>query len=141
MNSNRMLGLAEIHDMLQRMNELAVKASNGTMFENDRSYVQNEIDQLVTEIGRVSETTKFNETYLLKGSGNKNETAEAEATIAGTTKEAAVTGARGNIYSGAVTSTLASGTEETATIAYMDAEGNAKTRILLLSQPQAVPVF
>jgi flagellin-like hook-associated protein FlgL len=59
--------LTEVHDMLQRMNELAVKASNGTMSENDRSYVQNEIDQLVTELDRVSETTKFNETYLLKG--------------------------------------------------------------------------
>ena len=59
--------LTEVHDMLQRMNELAVKASNGTMSENDRSYVQNEIDQLVTEIDRVSITTKFNETYLLDG--------------------------------------------------------------------------
>lgn len=62
--------LAEVHDMLQRMNELAVKASNGTMSENDRSYVQNEIDQLVTEIDRVSTTTKFNETYLLQGDGS-----------------------------------------------------------------------
>ena len=59
--------LNEVQDMLQRMNELAVKASNGTMSENDRSYVQNEIDALVTEIDRVAETTKFNETYLLKG--------------------------------------------------------------------------
>ena len=59
--------LTEVQAMLQRMNELAVKASNGTMSENDRSYVQNEIDQLVTEIDRVAETTKFNETYLLKG--------------------------------------------------------------------------
>ena len=64
--------LTEVHDMLQRMNELAVKASNGTMSENDRDYVQNEIDQLVTEIDRVSITTKFNETYLLDGkAGNK----------------------------------------------------------------------
>ena len=59
--------LNEVQDMLQRMNELAVKAANGTMSENDRSYIQNEIDQLVTEIDRVSTTTKFNETYLLKG--------------------------------------------------------------------------
>ncbi len=59
--------LAEVQDMLQRMNELAVKAANGTMSESDREAVQNEIDQLVTEIDRVSETTKFNETYLLKG--------------------------------------------------------------------------
>ena len=49
------------------MNELAVKASNGTNSENDRTYIQNEIDQLTTEIDRVAETTKFNETYLLKG--------------------------------------------------------------------------
>ena len=59
--------LTEVHDMLQRMNELAVKAANGTMSESDRSAIQNEIDQLTTEIDRVATTTKFNETYLLKG--------------------------------------------------------------------------
>ena len=59
--------LNEVQDMLQRMNELAVKAANGTNSETDRTYIQNEIDQLTTEIDRVSETTKFNETYLLKG--------------------------------------------------------------------------
>ncbi|HBA50550.1 MAG TPA: flagellar hook protein [Lachnospiraceae bacterium] len=59
--------LNEVHDMLQRMNELAVKAANGTMSESDRDAIQNEIDQLTTEIDRVSTTTKFNETYLLKG--------------------------------------------------------------------------
>jgi len=53
--------------MLQRMNELAVKASNGTQSESDRNAIQSEIDQLVTEIDRVAITTKFNETYLLKG--------------------------------------------------------------------------
>ena len=120
--------LTEVHDMLQRMNELAVKASNGTMSENDRSYVQNEIDQLVTEIDRVSETTKFNETYLLKGKGDKSATVKAEATIGTTTSEASVIDAKGNIYSGAVTSTLASGTEDTATITYKDAEGNTRTK-------------
>ena len=52
--------LTEVHSMLQRMNELAVQAGNGTMSEDDRQNVQNEND-------RVSETTKFNETYLLKG--------------------------------------------------------------------------
>ena len=59
--------LTEVHDMLQRMNELAVKAANGTNSEDDRAYIQDEIDQLSTEIDRVAETTKFNETYLLKG--------------------------------------------------------------------------
>ncbi len=59
--------LTEVHDMLQRMNELAVKSANGTQSESDRNAIQSEIDQLVTEIDRVSTTTKFNETYLLKG--------------------------------------------------------------------------
>ncbi len=59
--------LTEVHDMLQRMNELAVKAANGTNSDSDRTAIQAEIDQLTTEIDRVAETTKFNETYLLKG--------------------------------------------------------------------------
>ena len=61
--------LTEVHSMLQRMNELAVQAANGTLSENDRNNIQDEIDQLTTEIDRVAETTKFNETYLLKGNG------------------------------------------------------------------------
>ena len=59
--------LTEVHSMLQRMNELAVQAANGTNSEDDRSAIQDEVNQLTTEIDRVSETTKFNEIYLLKG--------------------------------------------------------------------------
>ena len=62
--------LTEVHSMLQRMNELAVQASNGTNSKTDRDAIQSEIDQLTTEIDRVAETTKFNETYLLKGDAN-----------------------------------------------------------------------
>ena len=120
--------LTEVHDMLQRMNELAVKASNGTMSEDDRNYVQNEIDQLVTEIDRVSETTKFNETYLLKGAGDKSATVKADATIGDTSSKATVTAAKGNIYSGTIASGLASGTEDTAIVKYKDAEGNTRTK-------------
>ncbi len=77
--------LTEVHSMLQRMNELAVKAGNGTMSEDDRQNVQDEIDQLVDEIDRVSETTKFNETYLLKGDSvaNGNTKAFAEGDVIG----------------------------------------------------------
>ena len=65
--------LTEVHSMLQRMNELAAQAANGTNSEDtDRQAIQDEIDQLTTEIDRVSETTKFNETYLLKGDTYKN---------------------------------------------------------------------
>lgn len=63
--------LTEVHDMLQRMNELAVKSSNGTNSQEERDYIQDEIDQLVLEIDRVAETTKFNDIYLLKGEGTE----------------------------------------------------------------------
>ena len=63
--------LAEVQDMLQRMNELAVQAANGTNSATDRQYIQDEFDQLIEEIDRVAETTKFNETYLLKGDDTK----------------------------------------------------------------------
>ena len=59
--------LTEVHDMLQRMNELSVQAANGSNSQSDRQAIQNEVSQLTTEIDRVSETTKFNEMYLLKG--------------------------------------------------------------------------
>ena len=62
--------LQEVTDMLQRMNELAVQASNGTNSTTDRQSIQDEINQLTTEIDRVAETTKFNETYLLKGNAD-----------------------------------------------------------------------
>lgn len=67
--------LTEVHSMLQRMNELAVQSSNGTNSQTDRKAIQDEIDQLTSEIDRVSETTKFNETYLLKGDATKTDKA------------------------------------------------------------------
>ena len=60
--------LNEVHDMLQRINELAVKAANGTNMKEDRSYIQQEVSQLTTEINRVAKTTTFNEQNLLNGS-------------------------------------------------------------------------
>lgn len=73
--------LTEVHDMLQRMNELAVKAANGTMSSSDRQNVQDEIDQLTTEIDRVSTTTKFNETYLLKGDDSNGASASKTTSL------------------------------------------------------------
>jgi flagellin len=60
--------LNEVHDMLQRMNELAVKAANGSNTSDDQSYIQKEVDALISEIDRVAETTTFNEQALLKTS-------------------------------------------------------------------------
>lgn len=59
--------LSEVSDMLQRMNELAVKASNGTMTQEDREIIQSEIAQLKSEITRVADTTEFNGQKLLNG--------------------------------------------------------------------------
>ena len=59
--------LAEVEEMLQRMNELAVKAENGTLADEDRNAIDAEIQQLVSEIDRVADTTTFNEQKLLDG--------------------------------------------------------------------------
>lgn len=53
--------LNEVHDMLQRMNELAVKSANGTNTEQDRAYIDQEVQALKKEIGRIFDTTTFNE--------------------------------------------------------------------------------
>ncbi len=72
--------LAEVHDMLQRMNELAIKASNDTMTTADRGYIDAEVQQLKTEIDRVKDTTTFNEQSLLDGNfKNKSLQVGAEA--------------------------------------------------------------
>ena len=124
--------LTEVHSMLQRMNELAVQASNGTNSESDRDSIQNEISQLTTEIDRVSETTKFNETYLLKGSkGEKTKTLSAkDAGVAGTLVDGA----------GTATLTVALKTGSSVTIAgqtYTIKSGTAATSNDSLSQVQA----
>jgi len=64
--------LTEVHSMLQRMNELAVKAANGTNTTADRTAIQNEISALTSEISRVAESTQFNTLDLLKGTFNKD---------------------------------------------------------------------
>jgi len=59
--------LNEVHDMLQRINELSVKGENGTLTDDDRNYVNMEVKQLMSEIDRVASTTTFNEKNLLNG--------------------------------------------------------------------------
>ncbi|MDO4187965.1 MAG: flagellin [Lachnospiraceae bacterium] len=60
--------MSEIEEMLQRMNELAIKSSNGTMTSEDRKAIQEEVDQLTSEIARVSKSATFNSQGLLDGS-------------------------------------------------------------------------
>lgn len=77
--------LAEVTDMIHRITELSVQSANGTNADSDRQAIQMEVDQLITEIDRIGNTTKFNEKYLFKGGhsvvinpagGSKTETIE-----------------------------------------------------------------
>ena len=124
--------LTEVHDMLQRMNELAVKASNGTNSEDDRNYIQDEINQLITEIDRVAETTKFNETYLLKGNGStvgEEVTPTFKINGALATLAATPVAAVAEQYTtGALTAGTTAGNDSVYTVEYMDKNGNVKTK-------------
>lgn len=64
--------LNEVHSMLQRMSELAVQASNGTNATQDRTALDNEVQQLKTEIERVGTTTQFNKMDILTGEFSSN---------------------------------------------------------------------
>ena len=130
--------LNEVQDMLQRMNELAVKAANGTQSENDRTYIQNEIDQLTTEIDRVSETTKFNETYLLKGDSSISKTYVYAYKNYSTSTAATVKDAKGNTQITDTTTGLSFNVEFNASAASVDQNALAKA---LVSQGITVSQF
>ncbi len=60
--------MAEVHSMLHRMTELCTQAANDTLTTEDRDSIQSEINEILTEIDEISEKTKFNDRFLLKGS-------------------------------------------------------------------------
>ncbi len=96
--------LNEVHDMLQRINQLSVKGENGTLTSADRSYIASEVQQLMSEIDRVQSTTTFNELNLLNGdmAGGKGLQVGAEATqyITVTIAEMSVNALYGNTTAG-----------------------------------------
>jgi flagellin len=99
--------LNETHDILQRMRELAVQSTNDSNNNNDRAEIQKEIDQLVEEIDRISETTEFNTKKLLDGSLGKERTAtagvvEGQANFISSSAATQVTGATGVLSSNKV---------------------------------------
>jgi len=117
--------LNESHSILQRMRELSVQAANGTETDDDREAVQNEIEQLQSELTRISDTTEFNTMKLLDGSqsGNKVQASVSKSADANLTTEPATTG---KSVSAALTNT-ADGTESTYSVTVMDKDGNAST--------------
>lgn len=60
--------MGEIHDMINRMEELAVKAANGTLTDDDRSYIDSEVQQLKKQINSINRTTVFNELPIFDSS-------------------------------------------------------------------------
>ena len=116
--------LNESHSILQRMRELSVQASNGTETYDDREAVQSEIEQLQSELTRISETTEFNTMKLLDGSrsgsavsASVSKSAEANLTTEPATKASATTAAITKI----------DGKESSYSVTVMDKDGNAST--------------
>lgn len=59
--------LSEVNSILDRMTELSVKAANGTLDDSDRKYIQDEVNNLSSEITRIGKTTRFNDQLIFDG--------------------------------------------------------------------------
>ena len=118
--------LNESHSILQRMRELSVQAANGTETDDDREAVQNEIEQLQSELTRISETTEFNTMKLLDGSrsGSAVSASVSKSAASALTKVDATT--QVNTAADAFDA-LASGKDSTLAVTVIDKNGNSST--------------
>jgi len=118
-------GMTEVHSILQRMNELATQGANETLSDNDRAALQKEVTELNTEIGRISEATKFNGEKLLDGNfGSQLDTTAGLGVVA----TATAAGVSTIDVSGATSGTVFT-FAESATAGYVnlsDDKGNAQ---------------
>lgn len=89
--------MAEIQDMLHRGSELSIKAANGTLNQDDRSYIQMEIKQLKEEIDGISERTTFNEFQVLRGNIQPDINPSTNVIIKGSMPAWAAMGSNGNM--------------------------------------------
>lgn len=113
--------LNEVHSMLQRMSELAVQASNGTNATQDRTALDNEVQQLKTEIERVGTTTQFNKMDILTGEFSSNN----EKTLqVGANQDQVIT-----IAISALTSTVGSALDDTVMVGTASAAQSSITII------------
>ncbi|MCM1087294.1 MAG: flagellin [Muribaculaceae bacterium] len=116
--------LNEVEDMLQRMNELAVKGENGTLTTTDRASIQAEIRQLMSEVDRVQSTTTFNEMNLLDGSFIKGLQVGAEAgqhieiSVANMSMVGLASGIANKLYTAITYNNLTQGTTTIVSTAY-----------------------
>ena len=117
--------LNESHSILQRMRELSVQASNGTETDDDREAVQNEIEQLQSELTRISDTTEFNTMKLLDGSqsGSKVQVSVSKSAAGNLTEEPATK----STFTTAAVTAVAAAKESTYSVTTLDKNGNATT--------------
>ena len=133
--------LSEVSNMLQRMRELSVQAANGTMTSTNRTALQAEFTQLVSEIDNVAKTTNFNGIKLLDGSavGLELQTGAAEGDIMAFSIEAnsaKALGLQGYKIEGQLTSGRVGGTVLTG-IAFDDVLINGKTAFAAIANVPA----
>ncbi|WP_339311031.1 flagellin [Paenibacillus sp. FSL k6-2145] len=95
--------LNETHSILQRQREIANQSANGTNTDSDRQALQDEMNQLTSEINRIGNTTEFNTQKLLQGDGKTN------LTGTGVAKDGFVSGGETNRTQAAQTLTLVEG--------------------------------
>ena len=91
--------MAEVQDMLHRGTELSVKAANGSLTDEDRSYIQREIAQIKEEIDTVSDRTYFNKIWVLKGKDVPKPEGKEEVIIAGSLPAWVGQGSTGGVMS------------------------------------------
>ena len=143
--------LNEVHDMLQRINELAVKGENGTLTSKDRSYIASEVQQLMSEVDRVASTSTFNEMKLLAGTEGVGSGelkvglqvgAEADQHITVTIKAMNVSGVYGSgadavkaFYSGAIVASAFDG--DTGMSAFQNLNKDTKKALEAVSQQRS----
>jgi len=132
--------LNESHSILQRMRELSVQAANGTETDDDRESVQNEIEQLQSELTRISETTEFNTMKLLDGSmgstgsnGTKVNASVSINSLASLTTTPATKADYASAQVAAGDTTVAVGDTLSYTVNYLDEKGNAQSTKVNLS--------
>lgn len=125
--------LNEQHSILQRMRELSVQAANGTETNDDREAVQNEIEQLQSELTRISDTTEFNTMKLLDGSqsGSKVQVAVSKSAVTGaTTNNAEVQQVN---TSAKDVADLAKGSSITYSVTVLDKNNNTSTAAVTIT--------
>ena len=119
--------LNESHSILQRMRELSVQAANGTETDDDREAVQNEIEQLQSELTRISDTTEFNTMKLLDGSQSGSKVQASVSKAADAANAMGKVESTNQVNTTATFTSLDDGTESSYSVTVLDKNGNSST--------------